>query len=217
MKIFIICLIMVFVFIGCGAKDPSKGPGRVTEDGKKVGSSQSGKIEKKKRVEKEEEYEEVKPGKGDDFFRGGYKTVKGEKAGVYIVVKGDSIWKISGKYCQYYKRMDNYSLTNHGNAAYCINKFNYDHLFCGVNDEIDINQKVYVPVDFIDRVERLSRKSSKKKLSFIRQICNSYGPWVKIWSQETRGEMAIQYIDKAIEVGDIIEIDNKYILNIHEK
>ncbi len=164
MRFLILYLILIFLFFNCVGKDEESSKTKEVKQSRKYVSSSGPEKKTKSPEEKKREYEKTeKPGKGDDFFKGGFKTVKGEKAGVYIVVKGDCIWDISEKYLLYYKESKTYSRTNHGNVAYVINKFNYDHLYCGINDEININEKVYVPIDYIERVEEESRKLRERR------------------------------------------------------
>ncbi len=164
MRFLILYIILILLFFNCAGKDEESSKGREVKQGRKFASSGGAEKKSKSREEKKREYEKTeKPGKGDDFFKGGFKTHKGEKAGVYIVVKVVYLWNISKKYLLYYKESKTYSRTNHGNVAFFINNFNYDHLFCGINDEINVNEKVYVPINYIERGEEEGRKFRERR------------------------------------------------------
>lgn len=49
----------------------------------------------------------------------------------------------------------------------------------------------------------------KKKVSFINQLCNSYQPWSDL-DIEIKSHMALDCINEANVVGDMVQIDNKY-------
>ena len=53
----------------------------------------------------------------------------------------------------------------------------------------------------------------KKKQSYINQLSNSYGPWVKIYPIFTRKELSREFIDLAISKQDLIKHGNVYTFN----
>jgi len=88
-------------------------------------------------------------GKTDDsFFKGGFKNINGEKCGIYYIEPGDNTWKIAEKFLKNYLQMDDYTKTDIGNVFEKINNVNYNELFGGVNDDLMIRQKIYIPVNY---------------------------------------------------------------------
>ena len=153
MRYFIIFLIFILLFINCQKKEKKS-----KKEDKDIISSF-----KTKTIEKKEEPEKKKPGiikrifkdrsYDEDFFKGGFKTIKGKKYGVYYTESGDNVWIIAEKFCKYYLKKEDYNKTDIGNVYYSINLVNYNKLFGGINDDLKVRDKVLIPLHYEEYIE----------------------------------------------------------------
>ncbi|MBN1898300.1 MAG: hypothetical protein JW827_05955 [Spirochaetes bacterium] len=139
-KIFCIYIILLLALCHCSRKEPVP-PGQQTSEKAVVQEKE----EEPRLIKKEETSSDA-----DEFFKGGIITREGQSTGVYIVEKGDNIWIISKKYVESIKG-SSYTKKDIGNASYWINRINYSNLFGGVNDNLRVGGKVFIPIDQIKK------------------------------------------------------------------
>lgn len=153
MKI-IITFMIISVLVLCSCRKEKKKSSFETE--KLIQGAKKNKIviqeesvEKKKKIEKKELLKKEKKQKVKDsgFFNGRFKQINGQQYGIYSVQKGDNVWIIAKRYLREYLKKDNYSKTDVGNIAFRINKANYSQLLGGVNDDLEIGDKILIPID----------------------------------------------------------------------
>lgn len=82
-----------------------------------------------------------------EFFKAGCQTFKDKKCGVYVVEAGDNVWIIAEKYFKNYKHQNKYLVNETGTMAYEINLMNFSNLPGGVNDNLKVGDKVFIPID----------------------------------------------------------------------
>jgi LysM repeat protein len=161
-RTFILLVVLSLLFLSCGEKekkvqiqdgadintDISSGSSAVQEE-----ESSDERISKSESSVSSDEYNYD----GDEsFFKGGVKTINGKEVGIYVIEKGDHIWKISIKYLEQYQKKQKYDRIDIGNVSYAINKANYKEMFGGVNDWIRIGNKIKIPIDEIKEIQKSS-------------------------------------------------------------
>ena len=99
------------------------------------------------------------------------------------------------------------------NKVVCLNEIS--------SEEIDSYEEQQDPITEIDEYNFIlyhmkkitQHEPPKKKQSYINQLSNSYGPWVKIYPIFTRKELSREFIDLAISKQDLIKHGNVYTFN----